>query len=304
MIKNFIYLDEPKLYSFSSQLFEGVTEYVLNEQLLETSNEESQKGRMASGRVIADVIRETSTSTTKKFLHDHSFNLFEKELIQTNQLLDIMVEKPTLSELCQSNKSFIRIRSKGKFVDLQENQSLFTNYSKISDALTAFPFIEELQEFERLKAENPSSVDVKKMQSELDKMLKRTAAEMASNLPQKLVSGFETIIENFGDDLIRFQQVVGDIEYSSCLTKEYLRDSLKTIYRKYSRKTAKEFVVIGFISHADGTQQPDIKNIPDDASLIRHMIGLSENLYEIEQTFSGKSQNEIIIEPIAIYTEL
>lgn len=34
MIKNFIYLDEEKLYSLSSQIFEGVTEYVLNRVIL------------------------------------------------------------------------------------------------------------------------------------------------------------------------------------------------------------------------------------------------------------------------------
>jgi len=35
MIKNFIYLDEEKMYSLSSQLFEGVTEYVLHESSIE-----------------------------------------------------------------------------------------------------------------------------------------------------------------------------------------------------------------------------------------------------------------------------
>lgn len=43
MIKNFIYLDEEKMYSLSSQLFEGITEYVLNESSSEQSDSEEQK---------------------------------------------------------------------------------------------------------------------------------------------------------------------------------------------------------------------------------------------------------------------
>lgn len=99
MIKNFIYLDEPKLYSFSSQLFEGVTEYVLNNEYLENSEDDKQKGTIASGRVIANVIREASSSTTKKFLHDHSFNLFEKELISSGKMLDVAEDRPSFIEL-------------------------------------------------------------------------------------------------------------------------------------------------------------------------------------------------------------
>ena len=33
-IKSFIYLDDYKMYSFSSQLFEGITQYILKEESL------------------------------------------------------------------------------------------------------------------------------------------------------------------------------------------------------------------------------------------------------------------------------
>ncbi|MGC3834243.1 DUF6414 family protein [Moritella viscosa] len=155
MIKNFIYLDEQKLYSFSSQLFEGVTEYILNENHIEHKDKDIQKGKLASGRVIANVIREASSSTTKKFLHDHSFNLFERELIQSNQILDVTADTQSFDDVCNSKKSFIRIRAKGMFIDLHEIKSLFNNFSKISDALATLPAAEQLQALEKLKAVDP-----------------------------------------------------------------------------------------------------------------------------------------------------
>lgn len=304
MIKNFIYLDEPKLYSFSSQLFEGVTEYVLNEHSWESEEQDNLKGTLASGRVIANVIKEASSSTTKKFLHDHSFNLFEQELIRTDNILDVTTGFQSFADVCGTDKSFIRIRAKGKFIDLKEIQELFNNFEKISEAIAVLPAIEQLQELEKLKASNTNAAEAKKQQSQIDKYLNQRRAEINAGIPKRSIGSFETIIENFGDDIVRFQQEVADVIYSTCLSQEFLRDSLKTIYRKYSRKTAKEFIVIGFISHADGTQAPEVKDIPEGSSMLSHMIGMAENLYDLEQSFGGKADNEIIIEPIAIYTEL
>ncbi|MGY0597639.1 DUF6414 family protein [Vibrio sp. JZG10] len=304
MIKNFLYLNEPKLYSFSSQLFEGITEYVLNEQNYSISDEEKQQGKLFSGRVIADVIKETSSSTTKKFLHDHSFNLFESELEQSKRLLDVGIETLTFDDICTTDKSFIRIRAKGKFVDMAEIQTLFSNYAKIGEAIAVLPLTEQLQTLEILKAQNNKSKETRELQSKLDKLIKERIVEMTSGLPPRAIAGFETIIGNFGDDIVRFQQQVNDVIFSTCLTHDYLREPLKNIYRKYSRKTAKEFTVLGFISHADGTQDPDVKEIPEGENMLRHMIGMAENMYELEQTFGQKGDNEIIIEPIAIYTEL
>ncbi|MDT3336216.1 hypothetical protein Q4Q49_12975 [Shewanella sp. SP1S1-7] len=304
MIKNFIYLNEPKLYSFSSQLFEGVTEYVLDQAYIENKDEDSQKGKLASGRMIANVIREASSSTTKKFLHDHSFNLFEQELIRSDKILNVVDGSLSFSDLCQTKKSFVCIRSKGKFVDLIEIKSLFSNFSKISEALAVLPSTNRLQILEKMKAENKNSPDVKRLQSELDQELNKHIAELNASMPKRSVNGFETIIDSFGDDIVRFQQSIGDVVFSTCLSQEHLRESLKNIYRKYSRKTAKEFVVVGFISHSDGTQEPEVKEIPDGTSMIGHMVGMAENLYQLEQAFHSKGANEIIIEPIAIYTEL
>ncbi|CAM3063724.1 DUF6414 family protein [Moritella viscosa] len=304
MIKNFIYLDEQKLYSFSSQLFEGVTEYILNENHIEHKDKDIQKGKLASGRVIANVIREASSSTTKKFLHDHSFNLFERELIQSNQILDVTADTQSFDDVCNSKKSFIRIRAKGMFIDLHEIKSLFNNFSKISDALATLPAAEQLQALEKLKAVDPKSSELKKKQSELDKNLNQISAKIASGMPKRMANSFETVIDNFGDEIVRFQQEVSGVVYSSCLSQEHLRESLKNIYRKYSRKTAKEFIVIGFISHADGTQKSGVEDVPAESNMLRHMIEMAENLYEIEQSFGGKADNEIIIEPIAIYTQL
>lgn len=76
MIKNFIYLDTDKLYSLSSQIFEGVTEYIVSESISESEQNESQKGPVGSGRVMGDILRHNDKKSEKKFLHDHSYSLY------------------------------------------------------------------------------------------------------------------------------------------------------------------------------------------------------------------------------------
>jgi hypothetical protein len=44
MIRNLIYLDEPKMYSLSSQIFEGMTDHVLKRGGESKEETESQKG--------------------------------------------------------------------------------------------------------------------------------------------------------------------------------------------------------------------------------------------------------------------
>ena len=72
MIKNFVYLDEEKMYSLSSQIFEGITEYILSESTSESQKSESQKGDIGSGRILGDILKQADRQSEKKFLHDYS----------------------------------------------------------------------------------------------------------------------------------------------------------------------------------------------------------------------------------------
>jgi ATP-dependent Lon protease len=304
MIKNFIYLDEQKLYSFSSQLFDGVTESLLQEKALEKEDiEESQEGSN-SGRRIADVIRETSKSTEKKFLHDYSFNLFEKELINSEKLLDVTDVKVDFQDICSSDKPFIRIRAKGKFVDNKEVQSLFEHFNEIGKAMANAKLLGKHRELESLKADNKDSKKSRELQSEIDKEMRRLTTNSNMSLPKEVVTGINTILEQFGDDLVRFKQHIGEVEYTTCMNHTNLRDSVRSICKKYARKTAKEFIVLGTICHSHDTQEADITPISQNSSIQTHLVGMSEHLYNIEQIFGPKGDSEIIIEPIAIYTEL
>lgn len=121
MIKNIIYLDEAKMYSMSSQIFEGVTEYVLKEVSSTQEDTEEQKGPVGSGRVLADAMMLSERSVEKRFLHDHSLALFETRLAE----LDLVhhVSAPVANELA-IEKSFVRVSARANFIDAAKITSM------------------------------------------------------------------------------------------------------------------------------------------------------------------------------------
>jgi hypothetical protein len=134
--------------------------------------------------------------------------------------------------------------------------------------------------------------------------MRKIKAESEVNLPTSFLNSLDTILNQFGDDLVRFKQYNGEVEYTTCMDHLHLRESIKSICKKYARKTAKEFIVLGTICHSHDTQEPNINMISGGESLQTHLVGMAENLYELEQVFGSKGKKEVIIEPIAIYTEL
>lgn len=74
-IKSFIYLDSNKMYSISSQLFEGLTEYIVSSEKKTEVESTEQKGTIGSGKLMADIMESNMSKSEKKFLHDYSYIL-------------------------------------------------------------------------------------------------------------------------------------------------------------------------------------------------------------------------------------
>ena len=91
-IKSFLYLDEYKTYSISSQIFEGITEYLMDYKRTTKEQDERQSGPFTSGRVIADILRSESMTQERKFLHDYSYTLFENRLKEEERVLSISAD--------------------------------------------------------------------------------------------------------------------------------------------------------------------------------------------------------------------
>lgn len=308
MIKSIIYLDEAKMYSMSSQIFEGVTEYVLNEVSSTKENSEEQKGPIGSGRVLADAMKLSERSVEKRFLHDHSLSLFEARLAEL-ELVD-QLDSITGVDLVV-NKSFVRVSARANFIDAAKITSMLGSFNSIGEALahvTNYVKIDETRkEIQQLKDSPNDKTRLAKLR-QTEKSLADTA-ELAkqSGLYQdpKFLKHLALVTEFGFSDQLELQQRIGSRLFSACLKREYLRESEDLIIRKYSRKTEKTLVVLGVVTQSQlSSETTGNEIVPNVMTMKEAVTNLVNHIAAIEGSLSGKASYEVVIDPIAVYVTL
>lgn len=134
-IKSFIYLDDYKLYSLSSQLFQGFTEYIISGNIASIAEEETQKGQFISGKVMSDILRKEKSSTEKKYLHDYAFNLLETEL-NSRDILHTITSTDTIDTI--QSRGIIKVTGRAVFNDYNSLQSIISRFNNIGESFGYF----------------------------------------------------------------------------------------------------------------------------------------------------------------------
>lgn len=197
-IKSFIYLDEDKMYSISSQLFEGMTQYILQEETDGLNDVNSQKGNFLSGRFMADMMFQSRSKSEMRNLHDFAFNLFEKELENRGILYDVKCNDE-ISDL--QDKGFVRIRGKIFFCDYARMQYIIENFNNIGRALgrlqgaTFYEQIEEIKhnanETKDREKRNRQQQNAKYSEKQIENLLKSAGLV----LDEKYVKNLSTVMK-------------------------------------------------------------------------------------------------------------
>ncbi len=312
MIKNFIYLDEEKMYSLSSQIFEGVTEYVLNEKSSESENAESQKGPVGSGRILGDILRQVDKKTEKRFLSDFSYTLFEKKLLDDDKVIE--VDEDFLIEGLRDKAesiSFIKVTAKAVFNDMKIIKETLKNFNSFGLALTHVTNVNEITETKNQLEKAKSTVKDRNQQSKLTyqdkavmKIIEQLAKERGFQFNQSYLDDLALILNYGFQDQLEIQMQLIDSIVSANLKRNCLRESEELIIKKYSRQTECSFVMFGIVTQYNRDKLDDIKELNSTPSIKEALMNMVANLTNLEETFIGRLSNEVIIDPIALYTEL
>lgn len=306
-IKSFIYLDEDKMYSISSQLFEGMTQYILQEETDGLNDVNSQKGNFLSGRFMADMMFQSRSKSEMRNLHDFAFNLFEKELENRGILYDVKCNDE-ISDL--QDKGFVRIRGKIFFCDYARMQYIIENFNNIGRALgrlqgaTFYEQIEEIKhnanETKDREKRNRQQQNAKYSEKQIENLLKSAGLV----LDEKYVKNLSTVMKFGYQDGFEVRIILEDspLLFSAVINQSCLKENENVLISKYSRITEKEFTVIGVITQV-GNPKPKLPN-NEGVDMKTATQGMHEMIANLEMQFNGRSSNECIIDPIAIFTEL
>lgn len=306
-IKSFIYLDEDKMYSISSQLFEGMTQYILQEESDGQNDVNSQKGNFLSGRFMADMMFQSRSKSEMRNLHDFAFNLFEKELENRGILYDVKCNDE-ISDL--QDKGFVRIRGKIIFCDYARMQYIIENFNNIGRALGRLQgatFYEQIEEIKHnandtkdRERRNRQQQNVKYSEKQIENLLKSAGLV----LDEKYVKNLSTVMKFGYQDGFEVRIILEDspLLFSAVINQSCLKENENVLISKYSRITEKEFTVIGVITQV-GNPKPKLPN-NEGEDMKTATQGMHEMIANLEMQFNGRSSNECIIDPIAIFTEL
>ena len=316
-IKSFLYLDEYKMYSISSQLFGGLTEYSTDYHGTTNEEEERQSGPFGSGKVMANILKSESRSEEKKYLHDYSYTLFERYLDEQKKVQVISADNVSAILDSTEHLAFVKVRAEAIFNDMNMLKGTIEGFNQLGEALTYVTTLEEKSDMEQQLTtleESPTSDRNKK--AELRQQLKafRSIENLATSKGLRQDPKFlekVAFLLNFGfQDQFEVRMLTGPYAFSANLKREYLREDEHLLVRKFSRFPEQPFVLFGTIAQtmkkrakgeASETESTDTAAPGHMKEVIMRVV---EALSVMEQSFSGKLENEIIIDPIALYSEI
>lgn len=317
-IKLFTYLDEYKMYSISSQIFEGLTEYVLSATTDSEHIAENQKGPKNSGRALGKIIVNQKESQEKKFLHDYAFNVFEQELISRKYVLEIDKKNFFTSISQLKDFGFVKIKGKILFNDIKIIKETLRNFISISESIA---WVANWESIINVKSEFEEKINASK-----DKVKKNSLKnECATQINHLINDSKNTLLAGVGYDSelldrlsfllnygykdhfevrIQFDDLVLNevLNFSAVLDRGYLKENEDLLISKYSRESEFDFCIFGLISQVD--KIPISHKISTNHDLKEILLNLILKISSVEDAFIGKLSNEIIIDPIAIYQEI
>jgi hypothetical protein len=334
--KLLVYLDEYKMYSISSQIFEGLTEDIVHYSERRKDVSEQQRGPVGSGRILADIASDTDTRQERRYLFDYAYTVFEKRLLDDGLVLDLdsSSSPDQLGRLTEF--SYLRVTGNLRLIDLAAATQMTRDFNKMMAALN---YITSAGDRDASRELLRLALHVAKGQkkSEIQRQLKALDSPGQPVLDPKYLENLVYMLEfSFGDHLeaqVRLTDTDEDEQptFTAILDREALRENVTALVKKYSRRSERPFSILGLVTQharlgtwheqavaevqpADASGQGSTPAAADESPAIAGSAGTSHlksalrvlmgQIGNIEDTFFGRLPQEVIIDPIAIYRTL
>lgn len=312
-MKSFVYLDEYKMYSLSSQIMEGVTDFIIKESKNSSSDTEEQKGPVASGKRMAEIIETASASVEKRFLHDYAFSLFEDKLTELEKVVFLTADS-TFDDVAldKEGRRIVRVRAKANFLDAAD---LLRSLNTLVEMQEAFSIVamndrreEILLELEVLGLNSNKKALVSSLKGELERLSKpQIARDKAANdrLQYKNISA---VLEHGYKGRLDMRMSLKDCTVTTDLKRSCLKDPEDFIFKTYSRVANVELVLLGVVTQVrahDAEESTDEVEFELPNPALSEVVATSTRaLHVLEEHFHRVDGNQIVIDPIALYLEI
>ncbi|MFI7799208.1 hypothetical protein PSFL_02780 [Pseudomonas sp. DD1] len=312
-MKSFVYLDEYKMYSLSSQIMEGVTDFVLKESRNSSSDSEEQKGPVASGKRMAEIIETASASLEKRFLHDYAFSLFEEKLTELKKIVFLSGESSFDDvALDKEGRRIVRVRAKANFLDAAD---LLKSLDTLVDMQEALSIVaandrreEILIELEALGVNANKKALISSLKGQLEKLSKSLISRDKIANDRLQYKNLSSVLEHGYKGRLDLRMTLKDVTITTDLKRSCLKDPEDFIFKTYSRVASVELVLLGVVTQLrglDGEAGSNESNFElPNPTLSEVVVNSTKALHELEEHFHRVEGKQIVIDPIALYLEI
>ena len=145
----------------------------------------------------------------------------------------------------------------------------------------------------------------KQSAKQVEKQFEQVLIASGLNIEPKQAANLSKIINYGYRDNYEVRLVIDGSEnlYTAVINQEYLKESEQNLISKYSRKSEKEFTIIGIVTQA-GLPKAHIPSMDEATTMKDATLSFLDKIADMEEQFNGRSTRECIIDPIAIFTEI
>ena len=205
------------------------------------------------------------------------------------------------------------MKAKAIFNDMNMIRSTLGRLNELGEALAYLTSFEEMESIRsRLETAAESAQD-RNQKARLRQRLKelsntKNLAKSKGLLQDEaLLQKLDAVLEYGFQDQFEVQMPLGEHTISANLKRDYLRENEHLLVRKYSRFSEKDFVLFGTVAQSStrsSDYQDEVTENSDATQMKEVIMQFIGALSHVETSLSGKLENEIIIDPIALYREI
>jgi hypothetical protein len=329
-IREFIYVDVPKLYSLYSQIFGGVTDRVIEERINQLITSDTQRSVLRQATTESQGM-ESLRRIESSILHDHMYNRLEAELgptlvnaadVKLDDIVKTYAQNPT-----------IKVSGRSEVEDYQRISVFFEKFNSLGEAI-AYAGLISSPEFQQIKETLHKELEEatgktrrqefeRKIKELTDpKLVKRVADERGLGSDPQMLKNLKFMGDLFnpnGYDIVITPKDKPNVHFRGVLDKVWLRNDPQLIRSLYGGQSESPWSMVGIVTHLPGTyialndakeqaQPSDIQNNIKQDDDNPMMLDAYRNMFRTARVFErmfleSKSDIEIVISPIAIYRE-
>lgn len=316
VFRDFIYMNVPTLYSIYSQVFEGVTDKIVEESFKEAISK-SIEGVPLLKESVEKEAGESSRRVETRVLHDHMYNKLEAHL--SNSMLSFPTDNIEfdLGELI-SRRTIIKASGSAEFEDFEKLKEYMLRFNDLGHVLTYASRVNDEEHKKKIfnlvrELETAEGQQKKNLLTQWKRLISTVNEAATLGLLQDphflenfalfadvvIPQGYAITIAPNKDDYLIFRAL---------LDRTQLRLAPQMLSSLYGGQSEAEWTLVGFVTHVQGAfnkrNKRQLAADPNNPMMLDAYRNMFREARFFERMFlESDTGREIVVSPLAIYRE-